>query len=94
MSLTNSLGLPYDPHDPPLGLKPVLSEHWSKGRQEEKDIKVFVGWWLWGVDSSWMTSSSLPPLGERELTSLVKKEAFVVFSQTQMALLSVAHNPI
>lgn len=41
-----------------------------------------------------MTSSSLPPLGERELTSLVKKEAFVVFSQTQMALLSVAHNPI
>lgn len=32
-----------------------------------------------GVDYSSMTSSSPPPLGESELMSVVKKEAFTVF---------------
>lgn len=32
-----------------------------------------------GVDSSIMTSSSLPPLGESELMAVVKKEPFTVF---------------
>lgn len=78
-------------HEPPLGLKLVLLwTLWSRqtrlgrqaggGRCEGLDgIMLMAVVIAVGVDSLSMTSSSLQPLGESELMSVVKKEAFTVF---------------